>query len=106
MNSKDLTVKEAQDSKKEVSDASKPLNRKVEDEQPNSCKKSKDESATDDQEAPSQDLASLIGFTGFQSTKNKKVQPKRAGGKMVEKKSTKNAKYRQYVNRKNKKLVQ
>ncbi|SCV05270.1 LANO_0H03796g1_1 [Lachancea nothofagi CBS 11611] len=53
-----------------------------------------------------QDMASLMGFSGFDTTKNKKVQPKSSGGKRVQKKQNKNAKYRQYVNKKSKKLVQ
>ncbi|SCU87268.1 LADA_0E02982g1_1 [Lachancea dasiensis] len=67
--------------------------------------------ATNKVEAPSnqkasQDIADLMGFSGFESTKNKKVQPKNSGGKRVVKKANKGAKYRQYVNRKDKKLIQ
>ncbi|CEP64646.1 uncharacterized protein LALA0_S12e03664g [Lachancea lanzarotensis] len=98
-------VEPAQASNIEVLDTSKQLNRKVEDEVPKGEKSSQAKSSNE-QKVASQDLASLMGFSGFESTKNKKVQPKKAGGKMVEKKATKNAKYRQYVNRKNKKLVQ
>lgn len=53
------------------------------------------------------DVASLMGFASFGTTKQKKVQGKGSGGKRVEKTAAKSSrKYRQYVNRKSKKLVQ
>ncbi|CUS22391.1 LAQU0S05e04324g1_1 [Lachancea quebecensis] len=53
------------------------------------------------------DVASLMGFAAFGTTKQKKVQGKGSGGKRVEKTTTKTSrKYRQYVNRKSKKLIQ
>ncbi|SCW03996.1 LAFE_0H03620g1_1 [Lachancea fermentati] len=50
-------------------------------------------------------IASVMGFATFGSTKNKKVQPKKSGGKRVEKKPN-NLKYRQYVNKNKKKVTQ
>lgn len=54
--------------------------------------------------APLPDMSAMMGFSSFNTTKNKKVQAKSSSGKRVEKKTTK-AKFRQYVNRK-KKLVE
>ncbi|SCU96582.1 LAME_0F16732g1_1 [Lachancea meyersii CBS 8951] len=80
------------------------LDKKLHDKVPDGLQNTQ-QKASSAQEPP-QDMALLMGFSGFKSTKNKKVQPKKSGGKQVEKKVGKNAKYRQYVNRKNKKLVQ
>lgn len=69
-------------------------------------KRTEPSSSKKEQEEP-RDVAALMGFGTFGSTKNKKVQPKISGGKRVEKPPSKNKlKYRQYVNRKSKKLVQ